>query len=124
MSVNYNTSVLNSRLQDVANAIDAGGGPGVLRLMDNGSAILASLSFSQPCGTVAGGVLTFTPSLIDPAAVGSGAATIAQCEDSTGTVIISGLTVDTAGADIVLSPTNVITAGQVIAITAASITGN
>lgn len=124
MSVNYNTSVLNSRLQDVANAIDAGGAPGVLRLLDAVGNVVSSLGFALPCGVVAGGVLTFTVSLLDVAATG-GTAVSARCEDSTGTTVISGLTVSAApGTDIVLSPTNVIGAGQVVAITAASITGN
>lgn len=122
MSVNYNTSVLNSRLQDVANAIDAGGGPGVLRLLDSGSNIVVSMPMSSPCGTVSGGVLTFTTATLFGTAAG-GTAISAQCEDSTGTVVISGLTVDIADADIILSPTNIITGGQVVALTAASIIG-
>lgn len=125
MSVNYNTAVLNARLQEVADAIDAGGSAGVLRLLDGGGSILSSLPMNFPCGAVAGGVLTFTGmSLIDPSAAGSGSVAAARCEDSTGTTVISGLTVGTTLADIIMSPTNLITAGQVIAITAASITGN
>jgi len=50
----------------------------------------------------------------------------APARDSTGSVVISGLTVNVGGdhPDILLSPSNFITAGQTVAITAASIVGN
>jgi hypothetical protein len=110
----------------VANAIDAGATNGVLRLLSNGGTTLSSLSLARPCGVVAGGVLTFSGmSLIDPAAAVTDSAKFAKVEDGDGNTIISGLTVGTgATSDIVMSPTNFITAGQTVAITAATITGN
>lgn len=127
MSANYNVNVRNSRLQDVANAIDAAGGHGVLRLLDAASKILSSLQLARPCGTVTNGILSFNGlALIDPAAAAGGTATGARCEDSIGTIVISGLTVNNPSgpSDIFLSPTSDIAAGQTIAITAATITGN
>lgn len=128
MSVDYNATLRNSRLQLVETAMDAGGANGVLRLLDSAGHTLSSLSLARPAGVVAGVVLNFQGlSLIDPAAAASGGAVAARVEDSAGNVVVSGLTVAAAGAaaaDIVLSPTNVIVAGQTIAIQQASITGN
>lgn len=125
VSVDYSIAMLNSRLQLVANAIDAGGGNGFLKLLDAGGNTLSSLQLARPMGTVANGVLTFSGmSLIDPAAAAGGIATRARCQDSVGTVVISGLTVGGPTPDIYLSPTNVIVAGQTVAITTATITGN
>lgn len=126
MSVNYNTPTLTARLQQVVAAIDGGGAAGRLRLLDSSANILSSFTLSVPSATVAGNILTFSGlSLIDPSAAASGAAVAARIENSNGTAIISGLTVSNiAGADIVLSPTNNIVAGQAVAITAATIQGN
>jgi hypothetical protein len=126
MSVNYNTPTISNRLQQVINAMDGGGSNGVLRLLNAGGTVLSSLTLARPSGTVSGNILSFSGlSLVDPAAAASGTATAARIEDSTGTTIISGLTVsNAAGADIVLTPTNAIVAGQAIAITAATIQGN
>lgn len=125
MSPNYNVNVINSRLQAVTSAIDAGAAAGNLKLLDSNGNTLSTLALAKPCGSVASGVITFLGmSLVDPAAAASGTATAARIEDSTGTTVISGLTVGTAVADIVLSPTNIITAGQTIAITTGTITGH
>lgn len=127
MSVDYNITVLTNRLQQVVNAIDAGATNGVLRLLNSGGTTLSSLSLARPCGVAASGVLTFSGmSLIDPAAVATDSAKFAKVEDGDGNTVISGLTVGTVGStsDVVMSPTNFITAGQTVAITAATITGN
>lgn len=126
MSVNYPTTLINTRLQDVVTAIGAGGSAGLLKLLDSVGTTLSSMQLAQPCGTVSGGVLSFGGlSLIDPAASTSGTAAAARIEDSTGSTVISGLTVGISSAfDIVLSPSAVIVAGQTIAITQATITGH
>ena len=126
MSVNYTITMLTNRLQLVVNAIDAGATNGVLRLLSNGGTTLSSLSLARPCGVASLGVLTFSGmSLVDPAAAASDSATAARIEDGDGNIIVSGLTVGTGStSEIVMSPTNFITAGQTVAITAATITGN
>lgn len=126
MSVNYNLTVRTNRLQQGINATDAGATNGWLRLLNSGGTILASFQLARPSATAANGVATFNGlSLIDPAATGGDFATAARTEDGDGNTIISGLTVGTGStSDIVMSPTNFITAGQTVAITAASITGN
>lgn len=128
MSVDYNITVRTNRLQQVINAIDAGATNGNMRLLDIGGTTLSTLQLARPMGIANNGVLTFLGlSLIDPAASAGGMAKRARIEDGDGNIVISGLTVGTGGtdpADIVMSPTNVIAAGQTIAITAATITGN
>lgn len=127
MSVDYNLAVRTSRLQQGINATDAGATNGVLRLLDSGGTILSTLELARPSATAVNGVATFNGmSLIDPAAAATGFATVARTEDGDGNIIISGLTVGAIGStsEIVMSPTNLITAGQTVAITAASITGN
>lgn len=128
MSVNYSTTVLTNRLQQVINAIDGGAGNGFLRVLGIGGNILSSFQLSRPMGVAALGVLSFNGlSLIDPAAAASGTAKSARVEDSAGNVVISGLVVNgisSAVTDIFMSPTASIVAGQTVAITAATITGN
>jgi hypothetical protein len=124
LSVDYNETLLTNRLQVVANAIDAGPGGGRMRLLDEAGNVLSSMPLFVPCGVVASGVLNFTVPLVDPAAMMGGGAATARVEDANGTVVISGLTINTTNADIHLTPTNVVNAGQTVSITAASITGN
>lgn len=125
MSVNYPVAVINNRLQVVKTAIDAGVSNGFLKLLDAGGNSAASFQLARPCGTIVGGVLTFSGlSLIDPAAAG-GAAVAGLCTDGDGNTVISGLTVNAAfNPDILLTPTATIAAGQAVAITAATITGH
>lgn len=120
MPVDYSQAVINSRLNVVVSAVDANGN-GVLRLLDSGGSIVSSFQLSSPSMTVSAGVANFNGlSLIDPSAVG-GTAVGARVEDGIGNVVISGLLVS---ADIFLIPTNIIAAGQAVALTAASITGH
>ena len=121
MSVIYPVSVLNNRLQQVVNAIDAAASNGFLKLIQSGGSVAATFQLSRPCGTITGGVLTFSGlSLIDPAAAG-GQVSGGVATDGDGNTVISGLTINT---DIFLTPTTIIAAGQTVAITAATITGN
>jgi hypothetical protein len=127
MSVNYNVTVRTNRLQQAINAIDAGPSSGFLRLLDPLGNVLSSLQLARPSATVLNGIATFNGlALIDPAAAAGGTIAGGRIEDSTGTIVISGLSASTPGstADIIFAPTNIISAGQTVAITAASITGN
>lgn len=126
MSVDYNIATLTDRLQVVVDKIDAGATNGWLRLLDIGGNVLSSFQLSRPMGVASAGVLYFNGlSLIDPAAAAAGIAERARVDDGDGTVVISGLTVGFGPAyDIAMSPTNTIAAGQTVAITAATITGN
>jgi hypothetical protein len=122
MSVVYNTTLKNTRLTDVVTAIDTGGA-GYLEIGDALFAhVLSTIHFNTVCGTVTGGVLTFsgTP-LVDASAARSGTAATAEVFSGGNTLIISGLTVSTSAADINLSSTSIV-AGQSVTLTSATIT--
>lgn len=127
MSIVYNVTVRNNRLQQVINAIDAGAGSGLLLIgTANMAVVLSTVTLQKPCATIAAGVLTFsgTP-LNDPFAVGGGLAAAGRITDSAGTVVVSGLTVGLAGSgsDITISLQN-ITAGSIVVFQSGTIIGN
>lgn len=122
MPVTYNTTLKNSRLNDVVSAIDTGGA-GYLEIGDALFAhVLTTIHFNSVCGVVTGGVLTFngTP-LVDASAARTGTAATAEVFSGGNTLIISGLTVSTSAADINLSSTSIVS-GQSVTLTAATIT--
>ena len=122
MSVNYSTAVANSRLTVSRDAIDGGPAAGVLKIYTAAYALLlATITMSDPCGTVAARVLTFAGMPKSTAAGNTGTAAIARFEDSTGTMVAEGLTVGTAGTDIIIDNTS-INSGQTVNLTAATIT--
>lgn len=124
MAVQYSATVRTNRMTVVKDAIDGGSGPGTLEIGTTSmGTVLAILTFSDPCGTVSAGVLTFSAITSDPSADASGTAAAARIKDSAGNVIVDGLTVGTSGTNIVLSST-AITAGQIVPLTNASITHN
>lgn len=124
MAVTYSTATKTARMNAVIAQIDAGAGPGTIEIGTTGMAsILATLTLADPCGTAASGVLTFDfdPDIEDSSADNTGAAAEARIKDSDGTVVISGLTVGTSGADINLDSVS-ITAGQTVTLTTGTIT--
>lgn len=122
MAVVYSTTVKNSRMTVVRDAIDAGSSNGVLEIGTTGMAsVLATIPLADPCGSVSSGVLTFSVPITEASADASGTAAEARIKDSSGTVIISGLTVGTSGANINLSTTT-IAAGDTVTINSAAIT--
>lgn len=128
MSVNYSLTAINDRLQGVINAIDAGGGNGNMKLLAGGT-VVSTISLARPSGTVNGGVLTFSGTLQDPSAANTGIIDGARFEDSTGSVIISGLSVGIplASADVIISNglnTTLISSGQTVQVLSAQITGS
>lgn len=121
MAVVYTQAVKNARLSAVVTAI---GTTGVLEIGTAGMAsILATISLGNPAGTVASGVLTFSGfPRSDTSADNSGTAAAARIRTASGgTDIVTGLTVGTSAADIILDSVN-ISAGQTITINSATIT--
>lgn len=126
MTVVYSQTVINSRLQVVANAIDAGPGNGQLFLQSSGQTI-STITLAKPCGTAAAGVLTFVSNVQDPSAAGSGNVSAAIFADSTGNTVISGLSVGIplSSADVIINgPTTQILAGEAVQLVSARITGS
>ena len=121
MAVTYTTAVKNSRLTAVVTAI---GATGVLEIGTTGMAsILATINLNSTAGTVSGGVLTFSGfPKSDTSADNTGTAAEARIRTGTGgTDIVTGLTVNTTGANINLDSVS-ITQTQTITISSATIT--
>lgn len=128
MSVVYSSTAINDRLQGVVTAIDAGGSNGTIKLFQGGTTI-STISLARPCGTVSGGVLTFSGTLIDTSAAATGSVDGGKIFDSNGDVVVSGLTagIPLSGADIIISNglnSTLISAGQVVSLLSATITGS
>lgn len=122
MAVVYSSTVKNARLTVVRDAIDAGAAAGYLEIGTTGmGSVLATIPLADPSGSVATGVLTFTMPQSDTNADATGTAAEARIKDSNGTVVVSGLTVGTSGANINLSSVG-ITAGDTVTINSAAIT--
>lgn len=122
MAVNYSTTVKNSRLTVVRDAIDGGPAAGTLEICTAAYAVvLATVTLNDPCGTVSSGVLTFSGTPIAATAGNTGTAAIARFKDSTGTVVADGLTVGTSGTDITVNTTS-FTSGGSVSVTSATIT--
>lgn len=129
MALGFATALRNARLDEIAAAINAGAGAGLLRIYDGSrpatggaaTTLLAELTFSDPCAAgAAAGVLTFSAITKDSSANAPGTATWARIVDSDGTFVMD-CSVGTSGADINLNSTS-ISAGQEVSITSATIT--
>lgn len=118
------TAVKNAILSVVRSAIDASqSAPGVIKIYTApvpnppGSQIttqllLATLTFSSPCGTVNNGVLTFNTILDEPTAPNTGTAAWARILDGSGNWI-ADVTVGTSNADIILNSVDIVQGGTV-----------
>lgn len=128
MSVVYSSTAIDDRLLGVVAAIDSGGSNGSF-VMRQGGTVLSTISLAVPCGTVSGGVLTFSGTLIDPSAAATGTVDTVVIKNSAGDTIVSGFTVGIplSSAEVIISNglnSKVITAGQVVQLQSAQITGS
>lgn len=133
MSVIYDTTTIKTpRMQIVADLIDsltvaASTGSHVagkiLIQTAGGATTLVTIPFNTTCGTVSGAVLTFStsPSTLSAVAGNTGTAAVAVIQNNASAARITGLTVGTAGTDIVLNSAS-ITSGQTVTLTSGSIT--
>jgi hypothetical protein len=121
MPVVYNTTVKNSRMTVVRDAIDVGAGPGELVIATAGfGTVLVTLDLNDPCGAVADGVLALTPPSIDAIATITGTAGAARIVNGDGLVVVDGLTVGTTSADVLLTSA-VITADEPVELVSVTI---
>src|SRR3954464_4753569 len=120
MGVIYAAALRTTRMNDVKTAIDAGSGAATIEIGTSAmGTVLATITLTDPCGSVSGDVLTLTMPHSDTSADASGTAAAARIKDSDGNIVISGLTVGTSGTNVVLDSTS-ITAGQTVTMTAAT----
>lgn len=120
MSVIYTTAVKNARLDAVTTQI---GTSGKLEIGTSAmAAILATITLNSTAAAAAsGGVLTFSGFPKTVAASATGTAAAGRVRKSDNTDIITGLTVGTSAADIILDSTS-ITSGQNVTINSATLT--
>ena len=115
--ISYAPAVRSVRMQAVIDAIDAGTGPGIAEILDDGyGKVLALVLLSKPSFIERDGEIMLVGSP-NELAIDSGRPAAARIKDGDGNIIISGLTV---GADIYLDRTNIV-AGQRVHLTFGSI---
>lgn len=107
----------------VRDAIDAGTGPGKIRIFSATPTLLAEITLSDPCGTIAGPTLTFSDTpLTDTEADAPGTAASADvCDSDDTTVLTLTVGVPESGADLELATLTIAT-GQPVQISSASYT--
>jgi len=122
MSITYPSTIIDGRLLVVVNAI---GAAGKIQLGTAGMALVVStVILPNPCGTISGGVLTFSAPQVDPTAAFSGFVTAARVTNSAGSPVINGLTVtSTSGTGDILINLQNVTAGSIVTFVSGTITG-
>lgn len=113
--------------QGQADLIDAGPGPGVLELYDGVPALpadpatgtlLCAIVLPTPCGTVAGGILTFGP-ISNGTGLATGSPTWGRIVDSTGLFVMQGRAgTNPQNCDFILDDPTVYAAQPVVVVTA------
>lgn len=118
MSVDYDNTLKAARL-NAGRALVAGGTLEIATDAGFGT-IIATWTLDGTAGSVALGVWTLAFTSAAVVAATDGTAASARIKDSGSTVRISGLTVGTSGTDVVFD-NNIITSGQNVTITSATI---
>lgn len=127
MSVlNLNTAVKNAMLLPLADAIDAGSAGGTIKLYTGvmpalpstavtTQTLLGTLTFADPCGTVAAGALTMGAITQDNSADATGLAAWARIADSAG-VAVADVDVSSTGGGgaLQLNTTNIVAGGPIL----------
>lgn len=124
MAVTYSTTLKNFRMSAVGSFIDSGSGAGRLELGPAGmGTILVSITLGDPCisGSATAGVITFAGFPKTGTAQSSGTLGAARLLDSGGDAHISGLSISTANAEVIVDNTSVVTA-QLVVISSITIT--
>jgi hypothetical protein len=125
MPIVYSNAVKTARAQAV---IDALGPAGVIAIMSAANADLALVPLSNPAFTQVNGTMTMKDAPRTVNAIGAANAAKAELRHSSGTVVMSGLTVGTAGSgpggsnpDVIINAVS-ITVGQSVQATVGTIT--
>jgi len=123
--IKFKPTVKDNALTQIKNAIDAGSGPGKIRIYSGSipatpetaasGTLLAELTLSDPCGTVSSGVLTFLAITQDSSADATGTAGYFRCLDSDNTAIFDGdCSVTGGGGTLQLNTTSIVSGGPVL----------
>ncbi len=124
--IRFVTTAKNNALDTLKTAIDAGSGAGTIKVY-NGTqptsandaittqTLLATLTFSDPCGTTSSGTLTMSAITQDSAADATGTATWARIADSSGSTVFDvEVTVTGAGGTLQFNTTSFVIGGPVL----------
>jgi len=133
MILKLTTAIRNAMAQVIKDAIDAGSGAGTMDFYSGtvfpdtsatitDQVLLGTVVFSDPCGSISGGVLTFGSVTQDSAADASGTATCCVLRDSTGAVVAVGDVTNNAGSGFVKINTTTIAAGGPIQVSSGTLT--
>lgn len=126
--VRFVNAVKNSILTPLKDAIDAGPAGGTIKIYTGTQPTLASdavnpvtqkllgtLTFADPCGTVATGALTMSAITQDSSADDTGTATWARIADSAGnTVMDVNVSVTGGGGALQLNTTSIVAGGPIL----------
>lgn len=126
--VRFASAVKTAVLTPIRNAIDAGAGPGTIKIYTGSmpanpdaaatGTLLGTLTFSDPCGTVAaGGPLTMSDITQDASADADGTAAWARVADSTGAAVMDINVSATGGSGALQLNTTTVVAGGPIQVT-------
>lgn len=133
MAVTYSATLKTNRMQLVADLIagktaaastgSATAGTLVIgtSALSGSTGVLISFTLNATPGTVAGSVFTISGTPLTATATGTGTAALAEIRNNAGNVIVSGLTVGTSGADVIINATSIST-GQFVTLSSATIT--
>jgi len=122
MSVIYNNALKDTRMTAVVSAIDGGGAAGSLEICSaNYVAVLVIIPLAYPSFSEGSQMITMLGVPRLGTAQTNGTAAIARIRDSNGNVVVSGLTVNTSSADVVINTVGIVatqevtlTSGQII----------
>jgi len=117
MAVIYDASVKTARMTAVKTEV---GASGKLKIRDSANNILCTIGLGAG-GSVSGAVWTFIASATSGSASGAGAAHNAIITTSADASKVTGLTVGTSGADVILDNL-VIASGQTVTINSGTLT--
>jgi hypothetical protein len=122
MAATYPTAVKTARMQAVLDAINAGAAAGKLEIGTAGmGTVLSTITLDDPAGTVSGDTLTFSGlPIVDASADATGTAAEARIRDSDDNNVVTGLTVGTSGANIIIDNPSIV-AGQAVSFNSGTI---
>jgi len=133
MAVTYSSTVKDDRMQQVIDrtigktpaAATGSAAAGSLVIgtsaLSGATGVLATIALTTTAFTLSGGVLTVHGLPLSAVASAAGTAAKAEIRNNAGTVIVSGLTVATSAADIIVGTTT-FSAGLTVTVTAGTIT--
>ena len=127
MTISLNSSLRNARAQQIIDALDAGASNGEIKFY-NGirpatggliTALMATVTLSDPSASVSAGTITFNPIADDVSADANGTITWARFQDSNGLFVMDAACgIAGSGADIIFNTTQTQIGGAVQIISA------